>query len=141
MDTTMEQLYAEMRKFTETQAVQSQMLTQIMQRLDQSAQASIMQSGQIAALVTDVSVIKTEMSLWRSDLNALNSWRADTSNLFIPRREVEALRHEERIKALESDKDEEGEKQVTFMQWLTTNGLTTLFFLIMLIITIYNTVK
>jgi cell division protein FtsB len=146
MDATMDQLYAEMRKMNETQtaqgqmlAVQSSVLNQIVARLDQSNQATAAQGAQIATLVTEVTVMKNETAAWRSELNGINAWRADTLNQFIPRREVEALRHEERIKDLEDSRDATGERQFSFLQWLTSNGLTTLFFLIMLIITIYST--
>jgi hypothetical protein len=139
MDVTMEQLYSEMRKLSEGQAVQAQMLTQVLQRLDQHTQISAQQGAQIATLVTEVSVLKSEVATRNLEIVSLQNYRASMSDLFVPRKELEAQNHEGRIKTLENAKDENSDKQFNFLQWLTSNGLTTLFFLIMLIITIYST--
>ena len=103
MDITMDQLYSEMRKLSEGQAVQAQMLTQVLQRLDQHTQISAQQGAQLAALVTEVSVLKSEVSTRNLEIVSLQSWRADMPNLYIPRKEQEAQDYGGHIDDLRED--------------------------------------
>lgn len=142
-------LIQEITKIREAQAVQGQMLTQIMQTLNQQSQASAEQGAKIALLITDVTVVKNEVSTWRSEINGINAWRADSNNLFVPRKEHEAQRHEQRISELEKalvanatskvqEVQHNEESKHSFLQWIAGNGLSMLTFLVMLTLTLIN---
>lgn len=135
----MEQLHIELREMSRVQAVQGQMLFQIMEGQKEQTKTSVQQGIQISNLVIDVSVLKNDLSVRNNDIVSLRAFQADMVNTFMPRREQIALRHEERLKALEDRADVSADKQFSFLQWLMSNGITILFFLIMFSITIYTT--
>lgn len=140
MTTMDQQLLDDVRRISEQQAVQNQMLQQIMQQLQTNAQASAQQSAQLSALSGEMLVIKNENAKYQSEINSLNTWKNDTFNLFIPRREYEELK--ERVKNVETWQREIGEKQgesrMNLFQWIVSNGISVLIFLIGIILAIYS---
>lgn len=131
----------EIAKIRQEQALQGQVLQQIMQNLTLNTQASAQQAMQIGNLVTDVTVIKNEFSLLRSEIGNINAWRSDSNILFIPRKEHEAARHEERIKTLETAQATDADKRQSLTQWIASNGLTVLTFLILITLTFISLFK
>lgn len=131
----------EIAKIRQEQALQGQVLQQIMQNLTLSTQASAQQAMQISTLVTDVTVIKTEFSLLRNEIGNINAWRADSNILFVPRKEHEAAKHEERISRLENAQGMEADKRQSLTEWIVNNGLSMLTFIVMLGLTLFNIFK
>lgn len=131
----------EIAKIRQDQALQGQVLQQIMQNLTLNTQASTQQGMQIGTLVTDVTVIKTEFSLLRNEIGNINAWRADSNILFVPRKEHEAAKHEDRISKLEDAQDTDADKHQNFTQWIVNNGLTMLTFFVMIGLTLFNMLK
>ena len=119
MDITMEQIYAgmqrlsegqlaqsqNMQKLGETLAIQGQMLSQIMQSQNQHTQLSAQQGAQIAALITETSVLKNEISTRNLEIASLQSWRSEMPTQYIPRKEHEAQNHTAQIVDLRKDID------------------------------------
>ncbi len=106
----------EIAKIRETQAVQGQVLNQIMQSLNQSVVATAQQTTQINTLVTDMAVLK-----------------------------VETQAHERRIATIETQTSaaskQDAADKITFTQWIVNNGLTILTFLAMLSVALINLIK
>lgn len=136
-------------KIRETLAVQNQVLSTIVQKQEQSAQMASQQSAQLAVVSTDVAILKSEMPKFQTELASLTAWKTDALNLFIPRREHEALHHEERIAELEewrraeqndkvADQKSKNIEQRNIFQWIADHALTLILFLLTFGFTLFN---
>lgn len=130
MAITMDTLHEDIVKIKEQLAGQVPLLNQIMQQLQQNAISSAQMTTQLSAVSAELLVIKSEMAQRKSQVEALMMWKNDTPNLFIPRREQEAWRYEQRITELEDWRQEFtekiGQEKVNFLTWLLSPGLPIL---------------
>ncbi len=145
----MDRLHEDVNRLLREQAVQSQMLTTIASRLDQSATLMAQQAAQIGSLTTTVAtlttsleVLKNDQITWRQEmtsrLNQIATWQTDAMTFFIPRKEHEAQDLPGRVRILEEAMKKLDEKRFDFLQWLVANAVPILLFIVTAILTIYN---